>query len=163
MISCLLILRSGLFSISTNLTKVNIKKRVYLHQGDRSLRLRKIAALYAIIIGIAMMGMWITFLATEQVPEITTAPVTLTYHLLAEFLTAILLLIGGFGLYTNRGWGFHLYLISIGMLLYTVIVSAGYYGNLGDTIMVGMFSIFQILTAFFIGLSFYKWRELKEK
>lgn len=125
--------------------------------------IKKIAAIYAIIIGIAMIGMWITFLVTEQVPEVTTAPVKITYHLIAEFLTAILLLIGGFGLYTNRGWGFHLYLISMGMLLYTVIVSAGYYGNLGDMAMVGMFTVFQILTILFIGLSFYKWKEFKAK
>lgn len=125
--------------------------------------IRKIAAIYAIVIGIAMIGMWVTFLVTGQVSELTTEPVTITYHLIAEFLSASLLLLGGFGLYTNRGWGFHLYLISLGMLLYTVIVSAGYYGTLGEMGMVGMFSIFQIFTAFFIGVSFYKWRAFKEK
>lgn len=125
--------------------------------------IKKIAAIYTIIIGIAMIGIWTTFLITDQVPEVTTAPVKITYHLIAEFLTAILLLIGGFGLYTNRGWGFHLYLISMGMLLYTVIVSAGYYGNFGDMMMVGMFTVFQILTVVFIGLSFYKWKEFKAK
>ena len=49
------------------------------------------------------------------------------------------------------------------MLLYTVIVSAGYYGQNGDMIMVGMFTVFQILTLLFIGLSFYKWKEFKAK
>jgi hypothetical protein len=73
------------------------------------------------------------------------------------------LIIGGFGLFTNRGWGFHVFLISMGMLLYTVIVSAGYYGQLGDMIMVGMFTLFQILTVLLIGLSFYKWKEFKAK
>lgn len=125
--------------------------------------LRKIAAIYSIIIGIAMLGMWITFLITEQVPEITTAPVKIIYHLIAEFLTAILLIIGGFGLYANRGWGFHLFLISMGMLLYTVIVSAGYYANLEDMAMVGMFTVFQLLTALFIVLSFYKLKEFIAK
>lgn len=124
--------------------------------------LRKIAAIYAIIIGITMIGMWITFLTTDQVPEVTTAPVKITYHLIAEFLTAILLLAGGVGLYANRGWGFHVWLIAVGMLLYTVIVSAGYYADLGDTAMVGMFTVFQILTAAFIVLSIYKWEEFKE-
>ncbi len=127
------------------------------------MNIRKIDAIYAIIIGIAILGMWITFLVTDQVPEIKTTPVKITYHLIAEFLTALLLLIGGFGLYANRGWGFHIYLISMGMLLYTVIVSAGYYANLGDMAMVGMFTIFQLLTAIFIVLSFYKWKEFKAK
>jgi len=66
------------------------------------MKLKKIAALYSIIIGIVMSGMWLSFIATNQVPEINTEPIRITYHLLAEFLTAILLLIGGFGLFTNR-------------------------------------------------------------
>jgi hypothetical protein len=49
------------------------------------------------------------------------------------------------------------------MVLFTVIVSAGYYGQNGDMTMVGMFTIFQILTVLFISLSFYKWKEFKAK
>ncbi len=127
------------------------------------MNIKKIAATYSIIIGIAMIGMWLSLIANNQVPEINTEPIRITYHLIGEFLTAILLLIGGFGLFTNRGWGFHVFLISMGMLLYTVIVSAGYYGQNGDMIMVGMFTLFQILTVLFIGLSFYKWKEFKAK
>lgn len=124
---------------------------------------RKIAALYAIIIGVAMIGMWFFLIATNQVPEIKTEPTRIMYHLIGEFLTAILLLIGGFGLFTNRGWGFHVFLISIGMVLYTVIVSAGYYAEKGDMAMLAMFTVFQVLTVIVIGLSFYKWKEFKAK
>jgi hypothetical protein len=124
--------------------------------------IRKIAAIYAIIIGIAIIGMWIAFILSDQVPEITTEPIRITYHLIAEFLTAILLISGGLGLYASRSWGFHLYLIAMGMLFYTVIVSAGYYTQLDDIPMVGMFTVFQILTILFIGLSFYKWKKFKE-
>lgn len=127
------------------------------------MELRKIAAIYSIIIGIAMIGMWISLITTNQVPEINTEPIRISYHLIGEFLTAILLLIGGFGLFTHRGWSFHVFLISMGMLLYTVIVSAGYYGQNGDIIMVVMFTLFQILTVLFIVLSFYKWKEFKAK
>jgi hypothetical protein len=105
--------------------------------------------------------MWIIFIATNQVPEIKYAPIKITYHLIAEFFTAILLLIGGYGLLKKQVWGFYLYLISMGMLLYTVIVSAGYYANLGDMIMVGMFTVFQILTIAFIILTFYKYKYFK--
>ena len=127
------------------------------------MKLKKIAAIYSIIIGFAMIGMWLSFIVTDQVPEIKTEPIRITYHLIGEFLTAILLLIGGFGLFTSSKWGFHLFLISMGMLLYTVIVSAGYYAEKGDMAMVGMFSIFQLLTVAFIVLSFYKWKEFKIK
>jgi hypothetical protein len=127
------------------------------------MNIRKFTAAYSIIIGIAMIGMWLTLITTDQVPEINTEPIRITYHLIGEFLTAILLLIGGFSLFTNRGWGFHVFLISMGMLLYTVIVSAGYYGQKEDMIMVGVFTIFQVLTVLLIGLSFYKWKEFKAK
>jgi hypothetical protein len=123
------------------------------------MNLRKIASIYAIIIGIAMICMWIIFLITNQAPEKNTAPLKIGYHLLAEFLTAILLLIGGFGLFTKKAWSFQVYLISMGMLLYTVIVSAGYYANLGAILMVGMFTVFQILTAFFIVLTFLRYKK----
>ena len=123
--------------------------------------LKKLASIYSIIIGIAMICMWIIFIALNQVPEIKSAPIKIIYHLIAELLTAILLLIGGYGLLTKRIWGFHLYLISMGMLLYTVIVSAGYYANIGDIFMVGMFSLFQLLTLLFIVLTFYKHKDFK--
>jgi peptidoglycan/LPS O-acetylase OafA/YrhL len=125
------------------------------------MNLKKLASIYTIIIGIAMICMWVAFLITNQVPEINTAPLEITYHLLAEFLTAILLLIGGFGMFTKKAWGFHAYLISLGMLLYTVIVSAGYYANLGEMIMVAMFTVFQVLTIIFIGLTFHRHKEFK--
>jgi NADH:ubiquinone oxidoreductase subunit K len=127
------------------------------------MRIQKIAAIYSIMLGIAMIGMWLSLITTNQVPEINTEPIRITYHLIGEFLTAILLLIGGFGLFTKRRWGFHVFLISMGMLLYTVIVSAGYYAEKGDMAMVGMFTVFQVLTVIFIGLSFYKWKEFKAK
>ena len=126
------------------------------------MNVRKIASLYSIVIGIAMICMWSVFLVTNQVPELKTAPLKISYHLLAEFLTAILLLIGGFGLFTKKVWGFHLYLISLGMLLYTVIVSAGYYVNLGDMIMVSMFTVFQVFTIIFIGIPLFRYDEFKD-
>jgi hypothetical protein len=126
------------------------------------MNVRKLASIYSIIIGVAMFCMWSAFLITNQVPEINTAPLKIIYHLLAEFLTAILLLIGGFGLLTKKVWGFHLHLISMGMLLYTVIVSAGYYANLGDMIMVGMFTVFQVITILFIGIALFRYEEFKD-
>jgi hypothetical protein len=70
------------------------------------MNIRKIAVIYSIIIGVAMIGMWLSLIVTNQVSEINTEPIRISYHLIGEFLTAILLLIGGFGLFTNRGWVF---------------------------------------------------------
>jgi len=51
------------------------------------MELRNIAAIYSIIIGIAMIGMWLSLITTNQVPEINTEPIRITNHLIGEFLT----------------------------------------------------------------------------
>jgi hypothetical protein len=127
------------------------------------MKIRKIAAIYSIFIGVAMIGMWSALLGTDQVPEIHTEPIKISFHLIVEFLTAFALLIGGFGLFTNRKWGFHAYLLSMGMLLYAIILSIGYYGQKEDLAMIGMFTTLTFLTVIFIGLSFYKTNEFKSK
>ena len=58
--------------------------------------LRKTAAFYTIIVAIAMFGLWVMLLASGAVEELDDTPQEVVYHLAA------------------------------GMLLYTVIVSAGY-------------------------------------
>ncbi|MFQ5711016.1 MAG: hypothetical protein ACE5GD_04455 [Candidatus Geothermarchaeales archaeon] len=125
------------------------------------MKIRKIAAVYGIIVGLMMMGFWIMYVYTGQVPEFETEPWYITTHLVAEFLTAFALLIGGIGLYTERNWGFHVYLVSMGMLLYTVIVSPGHYADLGDTSMIIMFAILTILTLILISLSILRREEFE--
>lgn len=120
------------------------------------MKIRKIAAIYSIFIGVSMIGMWTALLGTGQVPEINTEPIYLLYHLIAEFLTAITLLIGGFGLFANRKWGLKVYLISMGMLLYAVLIAGGYYAQKSEWTMIGMFTSFTILTILFICLIFYR-------
>ena len=103
------------------------------------------AALYVIVIGIMMIGQWGFFIATKQVPELETEPVRISFHLAAEFTTAVALIAGGVGLLTNGDWGLTVYLISIGMLFYTVIVSPGYFAQKGEWPMVGVFAVMLIL------------------
>lgn len=118
--------------------------------------------MYACIIGLLMIVMWTSLLVTNQVSELSTAPLRIMYHLFAEFFTAVLLLFGGYGLLRSKQWGFQLWLIANGMLLYTVIVSAGYYADLTDMAMVGMFSILQITTLLMLIISFLKRMDLQK-
>lgn len=99
------------------------------------------AGVFSIIIGTLMVGQWAFFLARRQVPELSTEPVRLLFHLAAELATAILLLIGGFSLLTNGAWGPRLHPLSMGMLLYTLIASCGYFAQKRVWGMVGMFAI----------------------
>ena len=86
------------------------------------------AAVYAVVVGIAMIGHWAFSLARNQVPELQTEPIRIRFHLAAEFVTAAALLAGGSGLLLDCAWGLNAYLVSIGMLavlLVLAVVSLG--------------------------------------
>lgn len=123
------------------------------------MRLGKLAAIYSIIIGIAMLGMWMMFVATDQVPELKTAFYEIGLHIIGEVITALALIIGGYALFTNKKWGLQAYMLSMGMLLYTLIVSPGYYAQRDNIVMVGMFVVFFLIAIIFVGLSFLRTRE----
>ncbi len=123
--------------------------------------IRKITAIYSIIIGIIMIGMWTFFLVAGLVPEFSANSIAISLHLVAEFLTAILLLISGIGLIMKQKWGFNVNLVALGMLLYTVIVSPGYYAKPGGEVFLGMFGVLIVLTAIFVGASLLKENELR--
>jgi len=89
------------------------------------------SALYAIVMGVAMLATWAVLLATGQVTELATSPVEATLLLVAEILTGACLLFGGYGILTRRGWGLRLHLVSLGMVLYTAIYSIGIFGQQG--------------------------------
>jgi hypothetical protein len=101
-----------------------------------------------------MASIWSYLIATSQIPELETQPYAASYHLIAEFLTASALLFGGYSLLSGKRWGFNTFLISMGMLLYTVINTIGYYAQSGDVTMMAVFTLFAGLTALFLALSF---------
>jgi hypothetical protein len=86
------------------------------------------------------------------VPELKTEPLRIRFHLAAEFATAIALLVGGIALLTGQTWGRWFYLLATGMLLYTVIVSPGYFAEKGQWAFVGMFAIVLLLALVSIAL-----------
>lgn len=93
-----------------------------------------------------MVGMWALLYLTGEIPELTTAPLEIGYHLFAEGLTAGLLLIAGYGLFRDRPWAASVHPLALGLLLYTVINSTGYYAQRGDVAMVGMFTVLTLTT-----------------
>ena len=102
-------------------------------------------SIFAIVVGIGMLGMWSVSYFLKQISELETEPIRIKFHLAAEFATAFLLLIAGSGLITNQDGAFSAYLIAMGMLLYTVIVSPGYFAQKGQWAYVGMFAVILIL------------------
>ncbi len=120
------------------------------------MKLGRIAAIYSIVIGLSMLGMWAVFVATGQVPELATEPIRISLHILGEIATALALIAGGYGIWARKKWGLQAYMLSMGMLLYTLIVSPGYYAQKGDIVMTGMFGTFFVLAILFTALSFVK-------
>ena len=117
------------------------------------MKLRKTAAIYSIVVGLAMIGIWMMLLITGQDPELQnslqTEPIAVGLHLAAEFLTAIILLIGGFGLIADRGWAVKVFLLSMGFLMYSVLNASGFYGQRGDLPFIGMFAAILTLAVIF--------------
>ncbi|MHA1933581.1 MAG: hypothetical protein ACW96X_13640 [Promethearchaeota archaeon] len=108
-----------------------------------------IASIYIIIIGIAMLTMWLFLLGKKEVPELTTKPTQIYFHLFAELLTSISLISSGIGLIMNQSWGMALFFISIGMAIYSTINAAGFYGQLKDWPMFIVLLVFTIISLIF--------------
>lgn len=111
--------------------------------------LRKAGAVYALVVGVSIIGMWSMLLATGNVPEVETEPFRLGAHVAAEFAAAGLLIAGGIGLLGRRAWGGRVFLLALGMLLYSLILSPGYYLELGVLGFVLMFAVLLVIALLF--------------
>jgi hypothetical protein len=111
--------------------------------------MKKIVASYLIFIGISMIGAWIMFYVTGSIPELETTPVQISMHLLAEFSTALLLVIAGISMLKNKVWSQQIYFLSMGMLLYTLIQSPGYFFEQKEYPLVIMFALFFVIGVIF--------------
>ena len=92
----------------------------------------KTASIFSFFCGIAMLAVWGILLATGQFPELRSKPFEARFLLGAEFLTAVSLILGGFGLVTGKSWGLRADLAALGMLLYCAIFSTGTFGQAGN-------------------------------
>jgi hypothetical protein len=110
------------------------------------------AALYAILVGVGMIGQWSVSLLSRRVPELVTEPFRIAFHLAAEGLTAIALIVGGSALLAAAPWARQAYLVAMGMLLYTVVVSPGYFAQRREWPMVLMFAVILVLALVSLGL-----------
>lgn len=98
---------------------------------------------YAVVVGAFMLGFWAVLYATGGGPALS---YDIGYHLVAESSTALALLATGTGILRGRSWAARLYPVALGMLLYTVLNSAGYYAQRGEAAMVGMFTLITVAT-----------------
>lgn len=103
-----------------------------------------ISGIYAIIIGIGIIGLWSMLLLTNQVPELETEPIAIKFHITAEIIMGTLSLLSGIFLVFGIPWAHYLFILAMGLVIYAVINSAGYYGQKKQWIFVVMFGIILI-------------------
>lgn len=70
----------------------------------------------------------------------------LSFHLFSEFLMASVCIVGGILLLRKNSLGKPVTSIGLGMVLYSVLNAAGYYGELGNTPMMIMFIFLFVLS-----------------
>jgi len=105
-----------------------------------------LVALYSIIVGFLMIVQWVFLFATKQVPELHEKPRYLAFHLVAESLTATLLIVSGAGLLIGGEWARVLSPVALGMVFYIVVVSIGYYAQQNSVLMIALFTVLTVLT-----------------
>lgn len=104
-------------------------------------------AVFAIIVGAGMIGQWIVSYATKQIPELQDEPIRIWFHIAGEMATATLLVVSGVGLLSVKPWAPTVFLVSMGMLFYTAIVSSGYFAQKGQWVWILIFCILIALAA----------------
>ena len=102
---------------------------------------KRLPILFGLLCGFGMLAQWAMFILTGQVPELQTEPYRIAFHLAAEGITALGLIASSILLLQKKKVAKKLYTISSGMLLYSVIVSPGYFAQLGQWGFVVMFAV----------------------
>ena len=109
------------------------------------------SAFFAIIVGVGMIGQWLISYASKKIPELDTEPIRIWFHIAGELATAMMLIVSGIGLFASAPWAPMLFLISMGMLFYTAIVSPGYFaqkGQWGWVLIFGVIIILEVISIF---------------
>ena len=101
----------------------------------------RFAAWTALVIGVVMLAQWGFFIAVGAVPEFETEPYAIAFHLVAEVVTALALIVSGTLLLRGRRHAVRFAVLAFGMLLYTTVNSPGYFAQQGTWPLVAMFAV----------------------
>jgi hypothetical protein len=94
--------------------------------------MKKGAAIFSILMGLAMFGTWSFLFLFAGFPQARTQPLETGYLLTAESLTAAALVAAGYGVLSHRNWAMPLILVALGELIYCAIRFAGELGQGGS-------------------------------
>ncbi len=102
-------------------------------------------AYYSILMGVLQIGTWVVlyFLGVVRSYYLD-KPFQTIFLLIAEFLTALAVIVGGTGILAGLKWGIPLDLAALGMMLYCAIFSFGSFGQTGNAPAAVWFAILTI-------------------
>jgi len=90
---------------------------------------------------------------TNQIPELKTESVAIGFHITAEITMGMLSLLSGIFLLIDLSWARYLFIFAMGLVVYAVINSAGYYGQKKQWSFVIMFGIILIVSIILVILN----------
>ncbi len=105
-----------------------------------------VAAGYAILVAIMVIGLWVGSLLRGAVPELATEPWEIRFHIAAETGMAALLAVGGLLALAGAPGAEGLLLLGLGAVLYSVVNSSGYYAQRGQVAPLLLFGILLAVT-----------------
>jgi len=105
---------------------------------------QKIISVYSIFLGLSVIGLWIMILKSGQISE---GKKEMVFHLFSEFLMACLCILSGIKLLLRHNSAILVNVLAHGMVIYSVLNAAGYYGEKGSMPMTIMFLILFILSS----------------
>jgi hypothetical protein len=103
------------------------------------------SAIFSLLVGVGMIAQWTMSYLNKQIPELKTEPIRIAFHIAAEMITALCLMVSGIALLSGAAWSIPLNLLALGMLFYTSIVSPGYFAQQGKWRWLGMFGLIIVL------------------
>jgi len=103
----------------------------------------RIIGAYSVFLGLSLVGLWIMILLNGDIPEGRTE---MSFHLTSEFLMALLAFISGILLWRDRPRARLLSVLAHGMVIYSVLNAAGYYGERSNTGMMLMFILLLLIS-----------------
>jgi hypothetical protein len=98
------------------------------------------SAIFAIAMGLTMLGKWAFLFLTDQRPQARSLPRETGYLLVADGLTAAALVAGGCGLLSRRPLAMPLFLVALGELICCTVRFAGELGQGGSLAGLGFFT-----------------------
>lgn len=106
----------------------------------------RLPAVYSIVVGSLIAIQWVRTLVADRVPNPDEAysgrgRLELGFHWVAEAITATGLIASGASVLGQAGWSAWLFPLSLGMLIYTLINSSGYFAQRREFPVVAMFGI----------------------